>query len=633
MYSIKFIVNIFAYLSALISFLSIFKYINPVYSLIFLFLLGFSIYFEKNNVFPIKRIFLNIISVLVVLFSLLKLSVDDPITPVVETLTVLLGIKLIENKEFRDYMQIFTISVFLLAGSALLSIDIIFLFYFLLLFFTISIGVIFLTFYSQKKDIYLNKNQILSILTKTLIIPVLSIPTTIFLFLVLPRTDYPLFNFLNKNKTAISGFSDKVSLGDVSEIQEDNSIVFRVKMQKLPEDKLYFRGVVLDYFDGLVWKRTNTEKVVKFNFKGKKIKSTVFLNPYGKNYLFSLNVPVDVKKIEKYIYSDFTFEAKKQINNVVKYQVYSILTDKIKIPLKNKNLYLQIPEKLNKDIIKLAKQLKGNKNPDEFAKFLTKFFYENYKYSLKDLPTGKDALYKFLFVKKIGNCEFFASATALFFRINKIPSRIIAGYKGADYNNIGKYYAVFNKNAHTWVEYYYNGYWHTVDTTPNLILPEIAKRENSTIFKIKLLFDVINYYYLNFVIDFNLQKQINIFRSVSDSIYSLKDFSKFTLYLIKNNLIYILFVICFGILIIKIYRYYSIPLEKRILNKFYRKLKKYGYSKKENEGLEEFADKIKDEKLKNIVILFVKEFEEIYFKDQKINKNKKEKLKKILKRI
>jgi transglutaminase-like putative cysteine protease len=530
-------------------------------------------------------------------------------------------------------MQIFTISVFLLAGSALLSINIVFLVYFIALLFTISTGIIFLTFFSQDKNMVLSKGEIFSIFTKTLFIPLLAIPSTAFLFIVLPRTDYPLFNFLNKEKTAVVGFSDNVSLGDVSNIQEDNSIAFRVKMEKLPSKDLYFRGIVLDYFDGNKWTRKNKNLLrQKSNFNKNIVKQTVFLNPYGKNYLFALNYPVKIYGINANIYSDYTLESKNNINKTVKYTVYSLIEDKISQNLVNKDLYLQLPH-LSKKFIEFAKSLKKDKSVPEFVNYLVNYFNENYKYSLKNLPQGENPLDDFIFNKKAGNCEFFASATALILRINGIPSRLVAGYKGADYNDIAGYYVVFNKNAHTWVEYYYKGYWHTIDTTPSTMQESLQKREMSLWFKLKIILDTINYYYLNFVVDFNFQKQVSAFKSFYSSLKEAKSIASSFMVKLKENILFIFLSLSVGFFVYKLIVYYSKPYEERLLEKFYKKLRKYGYTKKENEGLIEFTEKINQEHLKEKVKVFVNTFESYYYKDIKIDKKIKKKLEGILKEI
>ena len=58
------------------------------------------------------------------------------------------------------------------------------------------------------------------------------------------------------------------------------------------------------------------------------------------------------------------------------------------------------------------------------------------------LPTGEDALEKFLFESKQGNCEFFASSFALILRGAGVPARLVGGYLGGEYNELGGYFLV-----------------------------------------------------------------------------------------------------------------------------------------------------------------------------------------------
>ncbi|MCK5763651.1 MAG: transglutaminase domain-containing protein, partial [Clostridiales bacterium] len=60
-----------------------------------------------------------------------------------------------------------------------------------------------------------------------------------------------------------------------------------------------------------------------------------------------------------------------------------------------------------------------------------------------------------------------ATAMAIMARINNIPSRYVEGFiTSIEKNNQGFYEATADR-AHAWVEVYYNGYWHTIESTPH----------------------------------------------------------------------------------------------------------------------------------------------------------------------
>jgi len=110
------------YTIALIGFLSVFSYVNILFSAFYAVTFLLAIYLDYIKKHPIPRILLNILSVIISGILLFKVSLSDPITPVIEVLLLLSGVKLLEKKKFRDFMQIYLISMFLLAGSALLNI-------------------------------------------------------------------------------------------------------------------------------------------------------------------------------------------------------------------------------------------------------------------------------------------------------------------------------------------------------------------------------------------------------------------------------------------------------------------------------------------------------------------------------
>ncbi|MCU0877029.1 MAG: DUF3488 and transglutaminase-like domain-containing protein [Pirellulaceae bacterium] len=78
-----------------------------------------------------------------------------------------------------------------------------------------------------------------------------------------------------------------------------------------------------------------------------------------------------------------------------------------------------------------------------------------YQYSLNlSFPrdTSLDPLEDFVANHATGHCEYFAGALAMMLRTQGIPSRVVVGYKGGDFNSLGQYYQVRERHAHAWVE-------------------------------------------------------------------------------------------------------------------------------------------------------------------------------------
>ncbi len=92
----------------------------------------------------------------------------------------------------------------------------------------------------------------------------------------------------------------------------------------------------------------------------------------------------------------------------------------------------------------------------------------DFRYSLDfERAEGPDPLRQFLTTDRQGHCEYFAASMALLARTLDIPARVVGGYRVREWNPIGKYYIVREKNAHAWVEAWTEAKgWKTYDPTP-----------------------------------------------------------------------------------------------------------------------------------------------------------------------
>ena len=80
---------------------------------------------------------------------------------------------------------------------------------------------------------------------------------------------------------------------------------------------------------------------------------------------------------------------------------------------------------------------------------------------------GNDPLANFLFVKRAGHCEYFASAMTILLRTLDIPALEVNGFLPGEFNDLAGDYIVRASDAHSWVEVYFPGAdWVTFDPTP-----------------------------------------------------------------------------------------------------------------------------------------------------------------------
>src|SRR6185369_3467324 len=132
----------------------------------------------------------------------------------------------------------------------------------------------------------------------------------------------------------------------------------------------------------------------------------------------------------------------------------------------NRQFYLQLPDRLPSRVMSLVSEIvRTGKDDQARVEFLESYFRNGgYRYSTKDLATGDRALEQFLFEKKQGHCEFFASSFALLLRAAGVPCRLVGGYLGGEYNELGGYYLITNDKAHVWVEAFIEGSgWMRID--------------------------------------------------------------------------------------------------------------------------------------------------------------------------
>jgi len=105
---------------------------------------------------------------------------------------------------------------------------------------------------------------------------------------------------------------------------------------------------------------------------------------------------------------------------------------------------------------------------DQQARAIEARLRRDYGYTLR-LPRREsaDPLADFLFTRRQGHCEYFASAMTILLRTAGIPARIVTGFLGGEYNPITDLWVVRASDAHSWVEAWIPGFgWSTFDPTP-----------------------------------------------------------------------------------------------------------------------------------------------------------------------
>jgi len=99
----------------------------------------------------------------------------------------------------------------------------------------------------------------------------------------------------------------------------------------------------------------------------------------------------------------------------------------------------------------------GAKTDYEKVKAIESALFSRYSYTLdfkRDDPE-EEPVTDFLFNRRKGHCELFASAMVILCRTVGIPARLATGFCGGSWNRTGSYYVIRGKDAHAWVEVYF----------------------------------------------------------------------------------------------------------------------------------------------------------------------------------
>jgi len=116
----------------------------------------------------------------------------------------------------------------------------------------------------------------------------------------------------------------------------------------------------------------------------------------------------------------------------------------------------------------LARATADGTNALHKARLLELHLRKNFRYKLGTPELSRLApVDDFIFNRKEGHCERFASAMALFLRMLDVPSRVVIGYVGTERNLFTGRLQVRFRDAHSWTEGYFEGKgWLSFDATP-----------------------------------------------------------------------------------------------------------------------------------------------------------------------
>lgn len=502
---------------------------------------------------------------------------------IISFIILLSGLKNLELITTNDYYHLFLLTNLSSASLLILKPE--------FLIFIFSLITVFVTFYLVLKNNLVKLNSLDFTKILTFIIPAVGLST--FLYFFFPR----IGSGFNQNQFMIlSGFNKELSLNELGPIELSDAKVFEFYPEntKIQQKDLYFRNYVLWDTDGINWfSRNYQEEYVNPIFEPNTFNYKIILEDPTQNHINTFDKTFDIDLEHSKMNRDFTFI----IRNLKNYKkIFSGIGHKnakdLYLTESIKKRALRIKGTPNDFLSKIVKEkiLKNSKSNDEIVQNLKSYFEnENFKYSIKP-PLYKN--YEEFAEQKVGYCSHYATYATILLRMANVPTRTISGYQGGEYNTIGNFYTIKEKDAHLWIEYYSNiTGWTKVDPTAWIAplrieegilavgdgksknpylknnLGEAFNKLNETLAYINLQLSIKFY-------DFDSKKQLEYFKNLPITINSMK------YYLISGFfIIFFIFWLFYYFMEIKI----NIPEYDRTYLRFIKKMKKHGIIKLEHE--------------------------------------------------
>ncbi len=358
-----------------------------------------------------------------------------------------------------------------------------------------------------------------------------AIPLSLLIFVLFPRVQGPLWG-LPQDAYGSSGLSDTMAPGSMSKLSLSDAVAFRVTFNGKPplREQMYWRGPVLWNFDGRTWTRGRnaTLQAPQLDDAGNPVDYAVTLEPHNKPWLFALDIPSSIS-IPADLAPDFQLLNHAPVNARLRYTATSQLRYRANLaePPQQMQRALALPPGYNPRARQLAEEWRAqNTSAEAVVKTALAYFNRNgFSYTLEPPPLGSNSVDDFLFETRQGFCEYYASSFVFLMRAAGIPARVVTGYQGGEYNDLGGYYILRQSDAHAWAEVWFKERgWVRYDPTAaiapgriqnglsaalpnNTALPFLARTQSPFLLKLRYNLDALTNQWNQWVLGYNNERQ------------------------------------------------------------------------------------------------------------------------------
>lgn len=369
------------------------------------------------------------------------------------------------------------------------------------------------------------------------------------IFLVMPRTGFGFFQQARGTPIRTSGFSEKVDLGVIGAVKQDPTLVMRVQFPELegePAERVYLKGASFDHYTGQSWTNTfprrrllaKTEEGLfelsprpALDRSAPRVSQDILLEALDISVLFGLPFVREIRGPFVSLETDGMggLWLPHALPRRLQYTVTSIHNslssadrqgELSEYPTEVRQRFLQLPS-IDPKVAGLARAVTRDvTTPYGMTIAIKQHLLSSYAYSL-DVGSQLSAspLEEFLFNRKTGYCEHYATAMVMMLRTVGIPARLVTGFLPGEWNEFGHYYAVRQQDAHAWVEVWFpRSGWVAFDPTPSVIKPlpsPLFKQMGGLIDSLRLKWD-------RFVIHYSFYDQMTVAQGLRNQGASLR---------------------------------------------------------------------------------------------------------------
>ena len=528
-------------------------------------------------------------------------------------LVIMLGLKLLETRTLRDYVLVILLSYFLVANAFLFSQSLVTLAFTLPPLICITATLISISHRPKSNNSQLSWQFLLKLSGGMLL---QAVPVMLILFVLFPRIPGPLWGIPEDSYSGMTGLSDSLNFGNISNLTKNSAIAFRVEFKdKIPaQNQLYWRGPVLWHQDGSHWLMSSQhiglpkEKLVT---TGDAISYTITLEPHNRTWLLMLDMPSVIpinSELSPTLTHDYQLIASQNVHNRIRYSGISHSQYRLgnaQLTEVERNMALQLNEFENPKTKALAQSWVDQQfTPKQIVEAaLKQYRSQPFRYTLSPPRLGINSMDAFLFNTRQGFCEHYATSFVYLMRAAGVPARIVTGYQGGELNPNGHYLIVRQSDAHAWAEVWLQDQgWVRVDPTaavsPARIdenigsalndtteLPMLSRQDYPLLRSMYLQWDTVNNGWNQLVLGYNEQKQFELLSKLMGQGYSL-----------QHLILWMMGSIASVMLVVS---YFLLKTTKVLLNpeqKLYRhylaKLKKVGLTPQASEGAKDFAYRV-----------------------------------------